>query len=199
MLPGIRQRCRWSKLQRVSPCWTASNPPHSHWWGWGGCWCFAREQSVFYSMTPLKVEPFTDFAGEEQPRSSSYPYHPPKASRGQSACGVWWTASGWSWLPPPTETGTATALPCSIFPKYLRMCRETERAVAYQWDIVQLSSLQCKGISSTHIFLYLDIFLSYLYLQRTSTSAYRKSFFLFFILRAVTRRGWPAILKIEKQ
>lgn len=116
MLPGIRQRCRWSKLQRVSPCWTASNPPHSHWWGWGGCWCFAREQSVFYSMTPLKVEPFTDFAGEEQPWSSSYPYHPPKASRGQSTCRVWWTASGWSWLPPPTETGTATALPCSLSP-----------------------------------------------------------------------------------
>lgn len=85
-------------------------------WGWGGCWCFAREQSVFYSMTPLKVEPFTDFASEEQPRSSSYPCHLPKGSGGQSARRIWWTASGWSWLQPPTETGTTVALPCSLSP-----------------------------------------------------------------------------------
>lgn len=30
MLSGIRPCCCWSKLQRVSPCWPASNPPFMH-------------------------------------------------------------------------------------------------------------------------------------------------------------------------
>lgn len=48
MLPGIRQCCRWSKLQRVSPCWTASNPPppHPHACGRGRDWCSAQGQSA---------------------------------------------------------------------------------------------------------------------------------------------------------
>lgn len=113
-----------------------------------GCWCFAQEQSVFYSATPLKVEPFTDFAcGEHLLILLLQPF---PRFLGQSARSL--TDRLRVELPPPPTTTTTTskapALHCSL-PRFpISECASRQWAVTYQCDTVQLSLLRSKGIST---------------------------------------------------
>lgn len=114
------------------------------------------DSPFFYSMTPLKVEPFTSWG---QPESFSYPYHCSKGTRNDQLVAFDGQPLG-RWLAPATNWDRHSHCTSLFpFPKYLKSVpRQTEPAVAYQWDIVKFCSQKSKGISSMHIFLVLVFF-----------------------------------------
>lgn len=134
MLPGIRQCCRWSKLQRVSPCWTASNPPPTPpSCMWSGQGLVLRSGTVSFTPWPCwKVNLSLTLLVE----NSTYSYNPPWGIWGGISMGMFDRQPKGGAAPP--KAGKATALPCS-FPQFpISECASRQTAVTYQHDIVQL-------------------------------------------------------------
>lgn len=180
MLPGIRQRCCWSKLQRVSPCWTASNPPHPTLMhvvraGTGA----PLTDSQLHSMILLKGEPFTDFACGEH----HLLLQPSQRFLGRNQHGhVWQTAEGRGC---PPMAGKATALPCS-FPQFpISECAGRQTAVTYQHDIVQLR-FSCLPQSNEN-FCSMPLFLFYLF-PRTALTKHQS------MHTHMQRRQWKRVI-----
>lgn len=125
MLPGIRQYCCRSKLQRVSPCWTASNPPLTPlpcMWSRQGLVLHDRaEGGTFHRLclwrTAHTQEPSRSFPGRN--RHGHFDIQPMGGVCSHKA-------------------GKATALPCSLPLLLILECASRQTPVTYQHDIVQL-------------------------------------------------------------